>query len=345
MNSENVLEKKKKSREKLADVLPLMQPYAINFNISNICNFKCFYCAHGGVKQKTECKRPAKIMEFDVLKSCIDYLEQEGIYLKNINLCGLGEPLLNKEFCNMVKYIKEKNITKCVETITNGSLLTKKYCDEIISSKLDKIRISLQGLSDEDYFHVSGIKLDFNEFYENIKYLCENRGDLFVYIKIMDVMVKEESQKKLFFDLFEGIADEVYIENLLPLTDYMDYSEGNSDFSKTLYGEKLKNITICTQPFYSCTVEYDGTVCPCCMTPIPEKFDKLSEVGMNRIWNGTEYYQFLVSLLSGEAYQNNFACRMCNRYKYMILETDSLEEKKEVLLRCYSERIVKHKAK
>lgn len=52
MNSENVLEKKKKSREKLADVLPLMHPYAINFNISNICNFKCFYCAHGGGKAK-----------------------------------------------------------------------------------------------------------------------------------------------------------------------------------------------------------------------------------------------------------------------------------------------------
>ncbi len=339
MDLEKVLEKKKKEREKLADVLPLKQPYAITFNISNVCNFKCFYCAHGGIEQKIECKRPAKIMEFDVLKSCVDFLKQEGIHLKNISLYGLGEPLLNKEFCNMVKYIKESQITDCVETITNASLLTKEYCDEIISSKLDKIRISLQGLSAEDYLQVSDITIDFDKFYENIKYLCENKGDLFVYIKIMDVMVKEEYQKKLFFDLFEGIADEVYIEHLMSLTDFMDYSKGNSDFSKTLYGEELRKITVCTWPFYSCIVEYDGTVCPCCVTPDPKKFEKLSEVGLDRIWNGAEYNQFLISLLSGEAYQNNFVCKACNRYKYAVLETDSLEEKKEILLECYSKKI------
>lgn len=339
MNLESVLEKKKKERRKLADVLPLLSPYAINFNISNICNFKCFYCAHGEAKREVECKRTEKVMTLDILKSCIDYIKQEGIYLKNINLCGLGEPLLNKEFCNMVKYIKEKQVTECVETITNASLLTKEYCNKIISSKLDKIRISLQGLSGEDYLRVAGVKLDFNKLYENIKYLCENRGSLFVYIKIMDVMVKGESQKKLFFDLFDGIADEVYIENLLPLTDYMDYSDGNSDFSKTLYGEKLEKVTVCTQPFYSCIVDYDGTVYPCCMTPVPKKFEKLSEIGMDKIWNGIEYNKFLISLLSGDAYRDNFACKACNRYKYMLLKTDSLEEKKEILLECYSKKI------
>lgn len=90
-------------------------------------------------------------------------------------------------------------------------------------------------------------------------------------------------------------------------------------------------------------MDYDGTVFPCCMTPSPEKFQKLSEVGLNKIWNGFEYQSFLVNLLSGKAYQDNFACKGCNRYKYMLLETDSLEEKKQELLQCYSEKIQKEK--
>lgn len=337
-----MVEKKKEKREKLAEVLPLKQPYAINFNISNVCNFKCFYCAHGK-NQNSDCKRAPEVMKFDVLKKCIDFLKQEGVYLKNINLCGLGEPLLNKEFCKMVRYIKEQNVTECVETITNGSVLTKEYCDNIIASKLDKIRISLQGLSEEDYFTTSGITMDYHKFYEQIQYLYKNKKNMFLYIKIMDVMVKSEEQKKKFFDLFKDIADEIYIESLIPLTEYLDYSGGQSDFSKTLYGEKVKKVTVCTQPFYSCTVDYDGTVFPCCMTPSPEKFQKLSEVGLNKIWNGFEYQSFLVNLLSGKAYQDNFACKGCNRYKYMLLETDSLEEKKQELLQCYSEKIQKEK--
>lgn len=339
----NIVENKTKRREKLADVLPLREPYAINFNISNICNFKCFYCAHGK-SQDSRCKRIPEVMKFETLKNCIDHLKQENIHLKNINLCGLGEPLLNKEFCRMVKYIKEQDVTECVETITNASVLTKEYCDNIISSQLDKIRISLQGLSSEDYYHISGVMLDYDEFYKNIQYLYENKKNLFIYIKIMDVMVKSEEQRKKFFDLFKNIADEVYIENLIPLTDYLDYSKGGSDFSETLYGEKVKEITVCTQPFYSCTIDYDGTVFPCCMTPSPEKLEKASEVGMDKIWNGLKYNLFLVTLLSGEAYQNNFACKSCNRYKYMLLETDSLEEKKEMLLERYSEKVKKERS-
>ncbi len=237
MNLEDVFEHKKKEREKLSQVLPLKQPYAIYFNISNICNFKCFYCVHSDNDQNSKYKRPLKMMEFDLLKRCIDYLKKEEIHLKMIDLSGLGEPLLNKEFCRMVRYIKEQNVAECVETITNASLLTKEYCDDIISSKLDKIRISLQGLSSEDYFNVSKVEMDYYKFYENIKYLYKNKDNLFVYIKIMDVMVKDEEKKKMFFQLFSDIADEVYIESLMPITDYMDYSAGGIVIFQKLYME------------------------------------------------------------------------------------------------------------
>lgn len=334
MEHERTKKQKNDKRQVLAEVLPLEQPYAINFNISNVCNFRCFYCFQSeNAKQVSKINK--KLMDFSVFKRCIDNME--NIHLKNINLCGYGEPLLHRDFCQMVKYIKGKQITDCVETITNGSLLSKEYCDRLIESGLDRIRISLQGISSADYKNTSDVNLDFDSFYENIQYLCEQKRDLFVYIKIMDVMVKEREKIERFQSLFENLADQIFIESLMPLSD-LDYSKADSDFSKTLYGEKIKTKSVCTQPFYSCTVDWDGTVIPCCMIPIPERFGNLSEMTLNEIWNGTEYTAFLISLLDGKAYKDNEACKSCNRYKYVALEKDSLESKKSELLNIYQEK-------
>jgi len=335
MNEEKI-RKKNKERQLLSEVVPLEKPYAVNFNISNACNFKCFYCFHSqkGKKEYQEGK-----MDYSIFQTCIDQIKRSGIHLKNINLCGYGEPVLHQDFCRMVKYAKMQKVTDCVETITNASVLTPEYCDRILDSGLDKMRISLQGLTEEDYRDVAQVEFCFDRLYRAIQYLYRHKKQLFLYVKIMDVMVKTEERKKKFFDLFEKCADEVYIENLMPLSQ-LDYSKANSDFSKTLYGEELKKTQICSQPFYSCTVDIDGTVFPCCMLPVPERFDNLTLESLNEIWNGEKYLSFLTSFL-GSLEKWREECKRCRRYQYMALEKDSLDGKEEELLKKFQIKLEK----
>lgn len=321
-------------RHKLSEVLPLEAPYAVNINISNACNFQCFYCFQSESGKK---KFKEGMMQYDIFQQCIDHIKDSRIRLKNLNLCGYGEPLLHRDFCRMVQYVKEQEVTDCVETITNASLLTPEYCDRIIASGLDKIRISLQGLSSEDYKEISKANINFEKLTASIQYLCEHKEKLYVYIKIMDVMVKTEELKKKFYGLFEKYADKVYIESLMPLSE-LDYSKADSNFDKTLYGMKVLKVKVCTQPFYSCTVDIDGTIFPCCMLPVPETFGNLAKDSLNQVWNGKQYISFLISLLNGKAYQKKPECKQCNRYQYVFQKEDSLEEKEQEIIERYSKK-------
>ncbi len=323
----------------LSEVLPLEVPYAVNINISNVCNFKCFYCfqSENGKKKFKE-----GIMQYQTFQRCIDQIRDSGMHLKNLNLCGYGEPLLHKDFCRMVRYVKEQGITDCVETITNASLLTPAYCDQIIESGLDKIRISLQGLTSEEYREISQVKVDFEKLTDTIKYLYNHKKKLYLYVKIMDVMVKTEERKKKFIELFEKYADRICIENLMPLSE-LDYSKADSKFNKTLYGTEVLKVKVCAQPFYSCTVDIDGTIFPCCMLPVPEQFGNLEEDSFYEIWNGKQYISFLISLLDGKAYQQKPECKQCKRYQYVFRTEDSLEGKEQELIEKYNKKLSEKK--
>ena len=62
------------------------------------------------------------------------------------------------------------------------------------------MRISLQGLTEEDYWDISQYKINFENFVDNIAYFYKKsrRGKTKIYIKIMDAMLKSPSDEKKF---------------------------------------------------------------------------------------------------------------------------------------------------
>ncbi|MDA0036155.1 radical SAM protein [Brachyspira hyodysenteriae] len=74
----------------------------------------------------------------------------------------MGEPLLNKNIYNMIP--KANEIANDTVLVTNGSLLTKENSDKLIESNIKTIRISLQGINEEDYYKTCGYKIDFKSF-------------------------------------------------------------------------------------------------------------------------------------------------------------------------------------
>ena len=63
---------------------------------------------------------------------------------------------------------KETGITDRTEIVTNGSLLTHKLSDALIHAGLDRLRVSLQGVTAEQYQKTCGAAIDFDRFVEQL---------------------------------------------------------------------------------------------------------------------------------------------------------------------------------
>jgi radical SAM protein with 4Fe4S-binding SPASM domain len=89
-------------------------------------------------------------------------------YLEGVWLQGQGEPFLCKDIFEMIKYLKRKYVY--VNTVTNATLLSRDICNNIVSSGLDEISISIDGATAETYEQIR-VGANFGEVTENVRTL------------------------------------------------------------------------------------------------------------------------------------------------------------------------------
>jgi len=250
------------NRTKLEEVIPLETPFLIFLDPSDLCNFKCKFCPTGDkdLIKKTE-RRPG-LMDFDLYKKIIDDLCMFEKPIKVLRLYKDGEPLLNPRFADMVRYAKERGCALQVDTTTNASLLEPKKNLELIDAGLDRIYISLNGLSDESYREFTGYKMDFNKLVENISHLYEHRGNCLVCIKIVGDNLSSAEQER-FFTVFGDIADRIFIEHIAPCWPTFEMKDAVPNATVGIYGQEIREVEVCPYIFYSLSINSDGKVSLC----------------------------------------------------------------------------------
>ena len=69
--------------------------------------------------------------------------------LRVLRLTGVGEPLLNPDYIDMIKYAAASNLSEWIETVTNASQLSPIYNDQLVNSGINRIRISIEAIDGE----------------------------------------------------------------------------------------------------------------------------------------------------------------------------------------------------
>lgn len=322
------------NRVSLHNQLPLETPFSVHVFPIFVCNFKCNYCLHSLSDEQLQKKKFKKQrMDFNLYQKGIDDLAGFPQKLKALIFAGHGEPLLHPHIAEMVAYAKQKNIAERIEIVTNGSLLTKELSDKLIEAGLDRLRISLQGITEEKYKEVADVKLDFVSFVENIKYFYENKTSTEVYIKIIDLALNGAQDEIAFKRIFSPIADEVAIEYAIPFVNEIDMSQLGELSDNCKQGNKCKS-NICSMPFYMLVLYPNGDVVPCCSVDIPKIYGNIKEKSLVEIWNGQELKNFLCGQLEG--YSEIDICKDCAVPSYGLQDGDYLDGYEEQLKKLYN---------
>ncbi len=158
---------------KIWDVSPIF----ISIEPVDICNLHCPECPVG----IRDIPRKGTSVNLEVTRKLIDELSPR---LMHTILYFQGEPLINRDFPEIVKYIRSKNIL--TSTSTNAQLLNDKMAKAIVESGLDKLIVSIDGTTQETYekYRVGG-KLE--KATQAIEYINKWKKELNSYLPFVEI--------------------------------------------------------------------------------------------------------------------------------------------------------------
>ena len=331
-------------RKKLAEVIPLDAPFTVYIEQTKYCNFKCFYCIHSTRDEANgEFRALGHRMQhmdevfFEKIIRELKKFPQDGV--KRIVFSGLGEPLMNPRLPDYVRMAVDAGIAGRVEVITNGLLLTPEKSRALVAAGITNINISVQGLDAAGYEETCGIRIDFEHYLENLKYLYEHKGNVQIYIKAIDATLGTKENEEKFFEIFSPFADRIYIEHLVVMQQQMDGLREIVDGTKNFYGEELDvNRKVCAQSFYFMQIGCEGDIFPC---PVPGLGKNLSmgnakEHTLTEIWNGSRRRGFLRKMLKKEKDQIP-DCATCTCFNAINNPMEQLDDDAERLLPLFAD--------
>jgi len=289
-------------------------PVSISFEPTTSCNLRCPECP-SGLRAFT---RPTGMLQRDFFKETIDQLHKELLYLI---FYFQGEPYLNPDFLDMVKYASSKKIYTA--TSTNAHYLTDDNAKRTIESGLDRLIISIDGTTQDVYeqYRVGGKLAKVLEGTKNVvKWKKEMKSKTpFIVFQFLVVKPNEhqiEDVKKLAKEI--GVDDvwfktaQVYdYENdpnkLIPSIDkYSRYKKTSNGYE---FKGKLANH--CWRLWHDPVITWDGLVAPCCFDKDAQhQLGNLKEKSFKEIWTNGEYKKFRSAILKGR--KNIDICANCS---------------------------------
>ena len=308
----------------LEDKIPLNTPFSVHIDVCSVCNFKCSFCFQADNKAMKDVGLKRGLMPYELFQKIVDDLNEFPQKIKKIKIGNHGEPTLHPMLPEMIRYARDSNKADIVELFTNASKLEPILNKKIIDAGLQRINISLEGLSTERYKQVAGIKQEFQDIVDGVSHLYSIKGDCQIYVKIADhtsaleggdstIFILTDEEKEFFYKTFGNICDEIYVEKIVPQWAEVQEHKQNLVSDTGMYDQKTnKHKEVCPFIFMYMHFNWDGTTSPCTLD-WPKKVvigDSRTETA-SEIWNGDSLRDLRVAMLHGKRCDINF-CKNCS---------------------------------
>lgn len=275
-------------------------PIAVSFEPTTSCNLRCPQCPSG----LRSFSRNTGMVPMDLYSS---FIEANYTHLLYLLLYFQGEPYLHPQFFEMVKIAAKRKIYTA--TSTNAHYLDPKNAEATVTSGLDRLIISIDGLTEDSYkkYRIGGDLQKVLDGTKNLiaakkKFKSKTPFIIWQFIVFKHNEHEVESVKRMGKELGVNqvaiktaqVYDEQGAKDLLPLqAKYNRYKEGGLEIKGGLKNE-------CWKMWHSCVITWNGKVVPCC-------FDKdalfqlgdLNNSSFQEIWFSQQYSVFRETLWKG----------------------------------------------
>lgn len=296
-------------------------PFLIDLEPNSRCNYRCTMCQ---VSQWPDGQR-ARDMTLDEFSSMESYFE----YLVEVKLHGMGEPLLHRNFFEMLSILNQYKIW--TRTSVNGSLLLARgNIERLLNSEIGEVQISIDGAKKETYEKIR-VNGNFDKVCKGVLALNEASGSVGILLTRMWVVLQEENLKEI--EEFVRLAISLKFCRLtfsLSLNDWGQQFWNEKNYLKQVDTngviERIKNLqelsrdnglelsiwkqsgkyavgspdSICPWIFDRTFISSDMRLSPCAIIGNPAVLDVGSASDFFQEWNGLEYRKLRRSHLLGQ---------------------------------------------
>jgi len=317
-----------KERVPLWSVIPLDTPFVIEIEPVSYCNMKCKYCLHSLTSQEIlNSGHKFEYMSEELFELLLKQTIEFPNRVKQIGFAGMGEPLLHKKLPFMIEKFKKKAGIQRITITTNGISLSHQLTHDLLNAGLDHIKISVNGLSKEDFKKNCKVDVDFDQYLEQIEYFYTHKGTAEIACKIMDSCINESEDT--FYQVFKNICDTMSIEKTIRVFHEVSYDNILSKEKKVLsrYDMRDKEVKICASPFFRSAVKVDGQVSICRLyngLTCPDF--NIKNRSLLDIWNSEERYNMLLGVLKEKTNGLNAYCKDCTLRDDFAFESDLLDD-------------------
>ncbi len=304
-----------------------MPPRMVTVEPVSDCNLKCIMCP----THLTE--KPKSFLELKIFKKIVDEAKEFQDFFV---FQGTGEPLLNPELFDMIKYAKENGI-KNISVSTNGTLLSDSKVNKLLASETspDFLQISIDGHSKE-LFEKYRKGASFNKVYAGLKRLYNKRKELGLEGSIeisINTLLSNELDLDAFINLWGKYVDDITIGPMLEQA-----AQKNKDQEYLLNFQKTskEGYISCPKPFEILTVLANGKITHCQhdFHNIHIKGDMNKGDTLLKTWRSPQYNNFRKKHIEFNAEKTS--CNGCE-HMYRIKNQDLLFEARQQIKEYFSE--------
>jgi radical SAM protein with 4Fe4S-binding SPASM domain len=279
------------------------QPITISIEPTTSCNLRCPECP-SGLRSFT---RPTGMLSFSLYEKFINDIYRTTSY---VLFYFQGEPYLNKHFLDFIKLAKKFNLYTA--TSTNGHYLTSEIAKETIVSGLDRLIVSIDGVTQEVYeqYRVGGELPKVIDGVKNVVHWKKLLKSKSPYIIFQFLVVKPNEHQ---IKLVETLAKELGVDEVVYKTAQIyDYKKGsplipdNSKYSRYAlnnngeYQIKNRLDNHCWKLWHQSVMTWDGTIVPCCFDKDAQyQMGRLNDLDFQSIWKDKKYINFRKQLIKG----------------------------------------------
>lgn len=245
----------------------MLKPSVLYIETTNCCNAACIMCPNKLIRRRRG------FMSDETFEQALRRCEDSGWENMQIFLHKEGEPLLDDKIVQRVAEAKKRlGASNKIGLNTNAMLLDENMAKALLSSGLDEIYFSLDGIDNESYGKIR-VNLDYGTVVRNIKNFMQLRREGSVRLKVvMQMLIDSDSSPHVpvFFEQWGQYDCEIYIKRI---HSYLD--GGHSSLTKVL---SQKQINICDDPNRILVIYIDGKTGLCC-------WDYNNEYSLGTIFN------------------------------------------------------------
>lgn len=270
-------------------------PVSYSIEPTNHCNLKCPECPSG----LGALTRPLGLLKLDDFKNWIDQIKNTGFY---VQLFFQGEPYINKQLPEMIRYAQSQNVY--ISISTNGHFVNEKNVDLVVENAPDKLIFSVDGLDEESYqkYRVGGT---FAQADEGLRLLVKRKKELgkkkpFIEFQFI-VMKQNEDQLDKVLEYGKDVGIDKVVFKTMQISSYdnaLKFLPKNNKYRRYIVEDgtyriknKLKNH--CFALWRTSVITWDGKVVPCCFDKDAEfELGLLNGKSFSDIWHSEEYNTF-----------------------------------------------------